>query len=312
MVVYALRRLLLTIPVMFFVFLITFTLGFYGPGDPLTTMFDEEFEPDPVIVEKLRHLYGLDRPFWVQFGDYMWDLARGNFGTSIHSDRPVNALIRIGLPISVQLGLGAAVLLVVVGIPLGIIAAARQNTWVDYWIIAISISVRSVPVFVMAPLLLILLVLKLGIFDKLPVGWNGIFSQTAILPVILMAMPSLLIIVRLTRTGVIEVLSQNYVRTARAKGLKERMVLIRHIAKNAMTPVLTSMGLTLSGLITGALFVELIFGIPGFAGLGISAFRSRDYPIILATVSIGAFFLIISNLIVDLSYGLLDPRVRYE
>ena len=312
MFLYAFKRLLLTIPVMFSVFLITFSLGYFGPGDPLDNIYDLDYEPDPAMVRLLRVRYGLDRPFWVQFGDYVWDLARGDFGNSITHNRPVIKLIKRGLPISAQLGLGAALVLVLVGLPLGVIAAAKQNTWIDYWIIAISISVRSVPIFVMAPMLLIILVLKLDVFGRVPVGWHGIFAQEAILPVVLMALPSMLGIVRLTRTGVIEILGQMYVRTARAKGLKERLVLRRHVVKNAMTPVLTSMGLTLSGLITGALFVELIFGIPGFAGIGIEAFRARDYPVILATVSIGAFFLIISNLLVDVGYGLLDPRVRYD
>ena len=160
--------------------------------------------------------------------------------------------------------------------------------------------------------LMILLVLKLDVLSKVPIGWHGIFVQAAILPVGLMAATLILLVIRMARAGIIEVLSENYVRTARAKGLLERTVLTRHVMKNAMTPVLTSMGLALSGLVTGAIFVELIFAVPGLALAGITAFRSRDYPVILAVTVIGGFFIIMANLLVDLGYGLLDPRVRYE
>ena len=162
------------------------------------------------------------------------------------------------------------------------------------------------------PLLLIILVLKLGVIKKTPIGWEGIFSQKVIIPVLRMAAGPMLCIVRMAHSGVLEVIGQNYVRTARAKGMNERMVISKHIVKNSMTPVMTTFGLTMSGLITGALFVELIFGIPGVAGLGIWAFKRRDYPVILATTAMGSFLIIVANLLVDLGYGLLDPRVRYE
>ena len=311
MFVYTLRRLILAIPVLFAVLFITFTLGFYGPGDPLEIFYNEELIPDPEITERLRALHGLDRPFWVQFGDYFAGLMQGDWGKSISSGRDVWPSFAASMPISAQLGLAAAVVLVVVGIPLGALAAVKQNTWLDYLIVFTSIVVRSVPVFVLGPMLLIVLVLWLGI-TNVPIGWKGIFSTNAILPVLLMAAGPLLVVVRQTRAGVIEVLSENYIRTARAKGLLERLVVWRHVLKNALTPVFTTMGLIISGLVTGAFFVELIFGIPGFAGLGIQAFQARDYPVILGVTIIGAAIIIISNLLVDLGYGLLDPRIRYE
>ena len=323
MLIYTLRRLLLMLPILFGVLIVTYTLGFYGPGDPLVIMFGEEERiPDPEILARLKKIHGLDRPFFVQFGDYMgvWKnskgefegLIQGNFGKSLIDRRPVNEKIRAGMPVSFQLGIAAAVVMVVVGIPFGILAAVKQNTWIDYTIIAAAISVRSVPVFVLAPMLMILLVLKLNVLAHVPIGWHGIFAQAAILPVGLMAATSILLVIRMARAGIIEVLSENYVRTARAKGLLERTVLSRHVMKNAMTPVLTSMGLSLSGLVTGAIFVELIFAVPGLALIAITGFRSRDYPVILATTVIGGFFIITANLLVDLAYGLLDPRVRYE
>jgi ABC-type dipeptide/oligopeptide/nickel transport system permease component len=323
MLVYTIRRLILMLPILFGVLLVTYTLGFYGPGDPLVIMFGEEERiPDPEILARLKRIHGLDRPFFVQFGDYLgvWKnnkgeydgLLQGNFGTSLIDKRPVNEKIRIGMPVSFQLGIAAGVVMIVVGVPLGILAAVKQNSWIDYSIIAGAIAVRSVPVFVLAPMLMILLVLKLDVLSKVPIGWHGIFAQAAILPVGLMAATSILLVIRMARAGIIEVLSENYVRTARAKGLLERTVLTRHVMKNSMTPVLTSMGLALSGLVTGAIFVELIFAVPGLALAGITAFRSRDYPVILAVTVIGGFFIIMANLLVDLGYGLLDPRVRYE
>ena len=311
MFVYTIRRLILAIPVLFAVLFITFTLGFYGPGDPLEIFYNEELIPDPEILERLRELHGLDRPFWVQFGDYFTGLLQGDWGKSISSGRDVWPSFTASMPISAQLGLAAAVVLVVVGIPLGALAAVKQNTWLDYLIVFASIVVRSIPVFVLGPMLLIVLVLWLSIMN-VPIGWKGIFHTNAILPVLLMAAGPLLVVVRQTRAGVIEVLSENYIRTARAKGLLERLVVWRHVLKNALTPVFTTMGLIMSGLVTGAFFVELIFGIPGFAGLGIQAFQARDYPVILGVTIIGAAIIIISNLIVDLGYGLLDPRIRYE
>lgn len=324
MIVYAIRRLLLMFPILLGVLLVTYTLGYYGPGDPLVIMFGEDMEriPDPEILARLKKIHGLDRPFHVQFGDYLgvWKnsrgefdgLLQGNFGTSLVDKRPVNEKIGMGLPVSFQIGIASAILMAVAGIPLGILAAIKQNTWIDYLIIAGAIAVRSVPVFVLAPVMMIVLVLQLHLMENVPHGWHGIFSMEMVLPVGLMAATSILLVIRMARAGIIEVLSENYVRTARAKGLSERLVISRHVMKNAMTPVLTSIGLALSGLVTGAIFVELIFSIPGLALAGISAFRSRDYPVILAVTVIGGFFIILSNLLVDLGYGLLDPRVRYE
>ena len=312
MLVYVLRRVLLSIPVIFVVLFITFSLGFYAPGDPLKIQFDQQqYQTDPVILARLRHLYGLDRPFWVQFGDYIWSLARGDWGESLtQGTEEVWPQVKRTFPVTFQIGAAATFLLIVVGIPMGVLAAVKQNSWVDYWIVSFSIAVRSVHIIVLAPMLMIIFVLWLGVMDT-PVGWKGIFHTNAIMPVVLMALGPLLIVVRQTRTGVLEVIGENYVRTARAKGLKERRVISGHMMKNALTPVVTSLGLISSGLVTGSLFVELIFAIPGFAGMGIAAFRARDYPVILATTMVAATLIIVANLVVDLCYGLLDPRVRY-
>ena len=323
MLVYALRRILLFIPVLFAVLFITFTLGFYAPGDPLEIQFGQDYVPDPVIADRLRHLYGLDRPFWVQFGDYTWKLLHGDLGQSIRPGagshagglgqgrRDIWDRIKQAFPISAQLGAASGFLLVVVGVPLGVLAAAKQNTWIDYSIVTFSIAASSIHVIVLAPALMVIFVVVLDVMNT-PTGWNGLFSTNAILPVMILTTTTLVGVVRQTRAGVLEVIRQNYVRTARAKGLMERRVITRHMLKNSLTPVLTSVGLILSGLVTGAFFIERIFGIPGFAGMGITAFQARDYPVILATTMITATIIIIANLLVDLGYGLMDPRVRYE
>lgn len=311
MLVYSIRRILLFIPVLFAVLFITFTLGFYAPGDPLEIQFGQDFDPDPEVLARLRALYGLDRPFWVQFGDYVWKLAQGDMGKSIKPGpkREIWAKIKSSFPISAQLGLASGFLLIIIAVPLGVLAAARQNTWVDYLIVTGSIAASSIHVIVLAPGLMVLFVLVLGIMD-VPTGWQGLFNTNAIIPVMILVITGLLGPVRLTRASVLEIIRQNYVRTARAKGLFERQVVTRHMVKNALTPVLTSTGLMLAGLITGTFFVERIFAIPGFAGLGISAFQSRDYPVILATTMISGGIIIVANLLVDLGYGLMDPRVR--
>jgi len=246
----------------------------------------------------------------VQFGDYIWKLGHGDMGRSLRQPRrEIWEKVKEAFPISAQIGVASGVLLVVTAIPLGVLAAAKQNTWVDYAIVTGSIAASSIHVIVLAPALMVLFVLVMGIMD-VPVGWDGIFSTNAIIPVMILVTTSQLGLVRQTRAGVLEVIRQNYVRTARAKGLFERRVVTRHMLKNALTPVLTSVGLTMAGLITGQFFIERIFAIPGFAGMGISAFQSRDYPTILATTMIAASIIIVANLLADLCYGLVDPRVR--
>jgi peptide/nickel transport system permease protein/oligopeptide transport system permease protein len=311
MITYSIRRILLFVPVLFAVLFITFTLGFYAPGDPLEIQFGQDYDPDPVILARLRAIYGLDRPFYVQFGDYIWKLVHGDMGESIKPGpkREIWDKIKGAFPISAQLGGAAGVLLVLIAIPLGVLAAAKQNTWIDYVIVTGAIAASSVHVIVLAPGLMVLFVLVMDIMD-VPVGWEGLFSTNAIIPVMILVITGMLGPVRLTRASVLEIIRQNYVRTARAKGLFERKVVTRHMIKNALTPVLTQTGLTLAGLITGTFFIERIFGIPGFAGMGIAAFQSRDYPVILATTMIGATIIIIANLLVDLGYGFMDPRVR--
>lgn len=304
------RRLLLTLPIVAAVIVITFTLSFYGPGDPLRTYYGEQYDSlPPATVAQLRHQYGLDRPYFVQLGDYIWDVLHGDFGKSILLNQPVGRSMAHALPITLQLGLAALILILGIGIPLGVAAALRQNSLIDHSVVFSATMLATIPPFVLAPLLMILLILKLGVLPS-TVGWGGIFSIKSLLPVVTLAVGPLVGVVRYTRLSVIETLTQDFVRTARAKGLSTRSIVFRHVLPNALTPVLTAMGGIVAGLITGSIFLETIFAIPGFGGQAVRAVTGSDYPMILGTTMVGTLIVVLSNLIVDLLYGVLDPRVR--
>jgi ABC-type dipeptide/oligopeptide/nickel transport system permease component len=305
---YVLRRLMFLVPTLLVGTLLTFTLTFYGPGDPVYTFLGQRATAENVRV--LRHQWGLDRPFWVQYGDYMLHLAQGDLGRSILRDMsPITPIVLQTIPISAQLGVVCFVLIVVFGTSLGAIAALNRNTRTDYVIVATCIVFSSMPIFVFAPLLMLIFTLGLHVIPD-PIGWDGVFSSKIILPALSITLPGLLGICRLTRAGVLEVLGQDYVRTARAKGLAQMAILVRHILPNAITPVLTVSGPLFGDLLLGTYFVESIFSIPGFGQLGFSSLTGKDYPVIMAQTILGAAMTIVMFLIVDLLYGVLDPRVR--
>jgi ABC-type dipeptide/oligopeptide/nickel transport system permease component len=305
---YVVRRLMFLIPTLLVGTLLTFTLTFYGPGDPVYTFLGQRATAEN--VQALRHEWGLDRPFWVQYGDYMWHLAHGDLGRSILNNMaPITPLVLMTIPISAQLGIVCFILIVVFGVTLGTTAALNKNARVDYAIVAMCIVFSSMPIFVFAPLLMIVFTLGLHVIPD-PIGWGGIFSSKIILPALSITLPGLLSICRLARAGVLEVLGQDYVRTARAKGLSHRMIILRHVLPNAITPVLTVSGPLFGDLFLGTYFVESIFAIPGFGQLGFTSLTGKDYPVIMAQTILGAAMTIMMYLIVDLLYGVLDPRVR--
>ncbi|UCH24708.1 MAG: ABC transporter permease [Trueperaceae bacterium] len=313
---YLLVRLLRWASGLVLIVFVTYAMMFYGAGDPVKRMFidSEEFaDADPVIMQILQEKYGLDQPFIVQFRNYVVNLARGDWGNSIRLsvDRPVWEIVKFRLPISMQLGFAATILASLVGIPLGVLAALKHNRWLDRLVVSSVTFVTAIPVFVTAPMLLFFLVLVVDVMD-VPYGWNGIFHSDVILPVVVIALGPLPIIVRQARSAVLEVMSQPFVRTARAKGLSERMVIARHMLRPVMTPVVTTLGLQMITLVNGALFVELVFNIPGVGLLTIEGIRTVDYPIIMAVTIIGTLIIFVSNLFVDLIYPLLDPRVRFS
>jgi peptide/nickel transport system permease protein len=309
---YISNRLLVTIPVVLLVILITFTLGFYAPGDPIVLIYNENLtNMTPEDLARLRQQHGLDRPYWVQYVDYMGKIVRGDLGKSIATRQPVLDMIRVGLPITLQLGLAAGLLLVVVGIPLGVLAALRHNTWMDYSIVSSALFLRTIPIFVLAPMLMIAFVLQLGILD-VPLGWQGLFDQRVILPIILLAAGPLADVVRQTRVAVLEVLGQDYVATARAKGLKTHMIVTRHIMRNALIPIVTSLGLIVNGLIHGSVFLDRVFSLPGFGSIVINSIQLLDFPVILGTTIFSALLVIAANIVVDLIYPFIDPRVKLD
>jgi ABC-type dipeptide/oligopeptide/nickel transport system permease component len=223
--------------------------------------------------------------------------------------KPVHELIGSGLWVSLQLNLAAIVIGLSVGIPLGIIAALYRNTFLDYLAMATAIAGISFPSFVLGPILMWIFVARLGLFS---IGWDGLFSTRAIMPVFIMSLGPIAVFARQTRANLAEELDADYVRTARSKGLSEQAVVVGHALRNALIPLLTIFGLMLGGLVSGSFITEEIFGIPGIGRLGVQAFFSRDYPVIMALTLIIAVAYAIANLLVDMFYAVVDPRIRYE
>jgi ABC-type dipeptide/oligopeptide/nickel transport system permease component len=306
---YIVERLLWFPVLLLVISLITFSLGFYGPGDPVQQRLG--LHNNPEAVARLRAELGLDRPFYIQYLDYVSHAARGDFGESfpMFQGKPVHELIGSGLWVSLQLNLAAIVIGLSVGIPLGIIAALYRNTFLDYLAMATAIAGISFPSFVLGPILMWIFVARLGLFS---IGWDGLFSTRAIMPVFIMSLGPIAVFARQTRANLAEELDADYVRTARSKGLSEQAVVVGHALRNALIPLLTIFGLMLGGLVSGSFITEEIFGIPGIGRLGVQAFFSRDYPVIMALTLIIAVAYAIANLLVDMFYAVVDPRIRYE
>lgn len=324
MAAFVIRRLLWLPVLLFFISLITFALGLYGPGDPVQVMLGQHATPE--TIERLRHQYGFDQPFYVQYLNYIGNALQGNFGYSLvkYRDQPVGNLIAERLPITIQLNLLAIIIGVVIGMPLGLVAGLNRNTWLDLIVRVVVIAGISFPIIFLDPVLTFIfsrrhdivfaaanLNFSMGPFLPMVGGhWDGIFSTKIILPAFIEATGVIAILTRQMRAGMIEELSKDYVRTARAKGLRERAVVVRHAMRNALIPIATILGLMLGGLVAGSFLVENWFGVPGVGALAYDALFSRDYYIIMALVLLIAVAYVVSNLLVDVTYGFLDPRIR--
>lgn len=307
---YILKRLIIWVPTVILVILGVYALAFYGAGDPIKLIFMRapgDVAYDPVRIEAIREQAGLNQPFIQQFGNYLWNAVRGNFGNSLVNGRSVWSMISAAAPVSLQLGLLSIVLTAIVAIPLGMIAGMNQNTKTDYVILGGALLVWAIPAYVAGPLLMVLLITVLP-GTAVPYGWGGVFDAKIILPLIVLSFQPIALIVRQTRAAVIEVLSEDFVRTARAKGLPETVVAFRHVLRPVLTPIVTQLGLIMISIINGAIFVELVFGLPGLGRLTVGALTSSDYPIVLAITVIGSFLVMASNLLVDVLYPILDPR----
>ena len=304
---YAIRRLAGALPTLLVIVTAAFFLMRLAPGGP----FDDEQTLAPEIAANLEAAYGLDQPILVQYRNYLGGLLRGDLGPSFrYKDFEVSELIARGLPITA--GLGAAALLVAVfaGVPLGMLAGRRRNRASDHAVMGVALAGIAVPNFVVAPLLALVFGVLLG---WLPVsGWESGNLRYAILPVITLALPLIAYIARLTRGSLLEVLQSPHIRTARAKGLSESRILWRHAFKPTILPVVSFLGPAAAALLTGSLVVEQIFGLPGVGRYFVQGAVNRDYTLVLGMVVFYAVLIVLLNLLVDLAYGWLDPRIRHE
>jgi oligopeptide transport system permease protein len=302
---FVIRRLLVTVPMVFVVVSLTWGLVRLAPGN----FYTGERAIPPAIVENLRAKYGLDKPWYVQYGRMIGNIARGDFGSSLrYLGQPVNDILKQALPVSATIGTLAYVLSLLVGIVSGTIAALRQNSRLDYASMAVAMIGISVPNFVLGPILV--LVFSLTLFWLPPARWEGL-SVNLIMPVLTLSAVYMAYIARLTRSGMLEVLRSNYIRTARAKGLSERQILLRHALRGGLLPVVSFSGPALAFLITGTVVVERIFALPGLGNYFINANLNRDEPLIIGIVAFTSIAILLFNLAVDIAYGFIDPRVRY-
>lgn len=306
MLVYTLRRLLLVIPVMLAVTVLTFAIIQFTPGDPARLALGNDAPTQQVV--QLRKELGLDEPLVVQFFRYVARALVGNFGNSIRSEQPVAVLIAERFPSTLELTLAAMLLAVVFGIGLGVLAATTNRKSVDIGVMFVALLGLSIPGFYLAMMLMLLFGVQLRWVSV--IGGSG--WQDLILPAIALGLGSAAVLARLTRSSVMEVKQEDYVRTARAKGASERAVIWRHTLRNALIPVVTIIGLQFAGLLGGAVFVESIFSRPGLGKLAVDSVAARDYPVIQGLTLFLALVYVVMNLLVDVLYGVLDPRISYE
>ena len=314
MILVALRRLLSAIPVLFIVSLISFGLMRLIPGDPAAAIAGTS--ATPAQIEQLRRDLGLDEPVILQLLHYYQGLLRGDFGKSLLLGKGVLAATMERLPVTIGLSLYALVLTLLIGVASGIIAALRQNTWVDQVAMMIAMLGISIPGFFLGLLMIIFFAVQLGWlpsggyvpFSQDPIGW----LRSTTMPAISLALLQAGLLARITRSGMLEVLRQDYVRTARAKGLPERQVILKHALANALIPIVTVVGIIISLLLSGAVVTEALFSLPGMGQLLTQAVLSRDYPMVQGGLLLVTTFLVLVNILVDVLYALSDPRVRYE
>jgi peptide/nickel transport system permease protein len=311
---YVLRRLLLLLPTLIGVTLVVFLMMRFIPGDPVTNMMGEMFSQED--ADRLRKELGLDKPLLVQYGKWLGLLLRGDWGHSLFTHQPVLTDILYRLPVSLELLVLSTIVSLLIALPAGTIAAVRPNTWKDYSAMVVAMAGVSIPEFFLGVMLFLLFGLVLG---WLPVSgyipllenpWGNL--QHMVLPVIALGLPRAALLTRLVRASLLEVLKMEYVTTARAKGLGEKFVILKHALKNALIPTVTVIGLQVGFLIGGAIVIETVFAVPGIGSFGIDAIIKRDYPQVQAFVLVGALVFVLANLVVDLLYVVIDPRIQYN
>jgi ABC-type dipeptide/oligopeptide/nickel transport system permease component len=302
---YMIRRVLALIPTLLLIYSLTFFLMHSTPGGP----WDSSEKPIPADVqERLKAAYGLDKPLWQQYTDFLSRAVRGDLGPSyVQRSRSVTDIIGETFPVSLKLAAAAMLIATSIGIPLGILGAVRHNRPLDYLATFISIVGISTPAYVVTSLLVLLLASKLHWVPTS--GWDGIWSSRAIIPAVSLALYPMAVLARYTRSSMLEVLRTDYMRTARSKGLGERAVLAGHALRNALLPVITIAGIVIADIATGSFFVETIYQVPGIGRYFVQSITGRDYPVIIGTVLLLGLAVSVMNLIVDLLYPLLDPRI---
>jgi len=313
MLAYATRRIVATIPVVLIVALFVFSLLYIAPGDPAAIIAGDQ--ATPADVERIRASLGLDRPFVIRFAEWLWHVLNGDLGTSIFTNLPVAHMIAQRIEPTLSLMALTLTLSLTFAIPMGVVAAWKHGTWIDRLVMATAVFGYSTPVFVVGYLLAYLFALRL---DWLPVqGFTSIsqglfpFLRNLILPAVALGLVFMALIARITRATMLDVLSQDYVRTAKAKGVGQRGILFVHALKNAAVPIVTIVGIGFAALIGGAVVTESVFAIPGLGRLTVDAILRRDYPVIQGVVLMFSCVYVLVNLMVDLLYTLFDPRIRY-
>ncbi len=306
MVMYTLRRLLMLIPVLLGVTFLTFAIAQVTPGDPVVLMLGQYATPER--VEELREQLGFNDPFLVQYGRYVWNAARGDLGKSVRGQTDVLDEILARFPSTMQLTVSAMVLAVVGGMGAGTIAATARRKWVDGATMVTALVGLSIPSFWLA----IILIIVFGINLKWVSVTGGEGWKDLILPSVCLALAPMAILARLTRSSIMEVIREDYVRTARAKGVDRRSVTLRHVLRNALIPVVTVIGMQFAGMLGGAVFIEAVFARPGIGRFAVNAIAARDYPQVQGVVLFTAAIYVLLNLAVDLMYSVLDPRIRYD
>lgn len=313
---YFVNRILSMIPLLIVITAFTFVVGQYGSGDLAAYLAGTRGDPskgfDTELYKQFRQELGMDEPIYVRYAKWLWNAVHGDFGKSyvMMGDPPISYLLSKSVPQSLQLCLAALVLVTVIGVPVGVLAAVFNNGLIDRVLVSSSSVLSSIPTFVLAPVAMIVIVVRLHLLPSVGVGWHGLFSRETILPAACLAAVGLLNVVRTTRVSVLEVLSQEYVRAARARGLSEWAVVSNHVIRNALTPVITVLGMTAPLLLGATVFIEQIFNIQGFGLMMSNGLQRGDIQTVTASALVSTAIVMIFSLAVDLVYGLIDPRVR--
>lgn len=304
---FTLRRLLGAIPTLLIIVTLAFVLLHAAPGGP----FDSQKRLPPAIQKNVERMYHLDEPLYEQYFRYLGDIARGNFGPSYqYRDTTVNQIIREGFPVDALIGIVALLGALLIGLPLGMVAALRRNTAWDYWPMGLAMLGISVPVFVVAPVLILIFAVRL---QWLPAGaWAGGAPAHVVLPAVALAGPYIAYVARLMRGSMVEVLHSPYILMARAKGLPEHRIVLRHALQPALIPLVSFLGPAVVGIITGSIVIETIFGLPGIGRAFVDGALNRDYTLVMGVTVLYGILIVVCNLIADLGYSVLDPRVRYQ